>query len=93
MDLSASPSNATPKSACSALTVSLSSWRFSGRGSGMRPGKVPSMLALRLVILHPKSRSRGGAVSPPTLLAASTTTWKCFSAILAVFTCVFVVYA
>jgi len=71
---SASPSWATPMSACSALTVWASSVRFSGLGSGSLPEKVPSMLALIVVTRHPISRSILGLASAPTLLAASTMT-------------------
>ena len=78
---STSGSTETPRSAFSLTTVSLSSTRFAGSGSGLC-AKSPVGLQLRPIHLTPRRLRSLGIMMPPTEFTASTTTVN-FAALMA----------
>ena len=71
---SASPSCAIPRSAWTSDTTRMRSPRWSGVGSGNRPGKAPSGCAFRDRTRHPRERRRYGVTTHPAPFPGSTTT-------------------
>ena len=73
---SPSPSKARPRSAFSALTLAIRSFRFSGLpGSGWWFGKLPSTSQYSGITLQPRASISCGAITPATPLPQSTTTF------------------
>src|SRR5436305_1444468 len=63
-----------PMSACISRTTRIRSPRWSGVGSGRRPGNAPSGCAFRERTRQPRDRSRYGVMTQPAPLPGSTTT-------------------